>query len=233
MPPRRARQPGLLVAFEGIDGSGKTLLSQTLCRMLEAEGVANLWVREPGGTEFAEGLRDTWEKANLHDATSSRVEALLFNAARAHLVEKRIRPALAAGTVVVCDRFADSTVAYQGSGTGLDMDELIRLNHFATAGLVPDLVILLDVPASVGLSRKAGMQPANGHLSSMEMRGAAFLDRVRGLYLALAAGAPNRWEVLDGGSEASELLPRIWARVKALLERRQTASAGRSQSQLL
>lgn len=233
MPLRRVRQPGLLVAFEGIDGAGKTLLSQALCRKLQEEGVANLWVREPGGTDFAEGLRDTWERASLRDSISSRVEALLFNAARAHLVEKRIRPALDAGTVVVCDRFADSTVAYQGSGTGLDIDELIRLNYFATAGLVPDLVILLDVPASVGLSRKAGMRPVNGQLSSMEMRGAAFLDRVRGLYLALAAGAPNRWEVLDGGSEEDELMPRIWARVKALLERRQTASAERSQSQLL
>ncbi len=224
---------GILVTFEGIDGAGKTRMSRRLRRRLEEEGVATLLVREPGGTEFAEHLRATWERENLTTPTSPRVEALLFNAARAHLVEQRIRPALASGQVVICDRFADSTIAYQGADSGLDVDDLARLNYFATARLVPDQVFLLDVPAELGLARKAGMAPHAGELKGMEVRGARYLDRVRNLYLSLAANSPNRWHVLNGREEPEILMPKIWARVASLLERKMTAPTGRRQNQLL
>lgn len=224
---------GILVTFEGIDGAGKTYMSRQLRSRLEDEGVATLLVREPGGTEFGERLRDDWEHENLTSPTSPRVEALLFNAARAHLVEQRIRPALDSGRVVICDRFADSTIAYQGADSRLDVEELERLNFFATARLVPDLVVLLDVPAEVGLARKAGMAPQAGELKGMEGRGISYLDRVRNLYLSLAAHAPNRWQVLSGREDPAILMPKIWARVASLLERKMTAPTGRRQNQLL
>ena len=227
------QERGILVVFEGIDGAGKTHMSRLLRSRLEREGIETLLVREPGGTELGERLRATWERENLSTPTSPRVEALLFNAARAHLVEHRIHPALASGSVVVCDRFADSTIAYQGADSGLDVEELERLNYFATARLVPDLVFLLDVPAEVGLARKAGMAPQEGELKGMEGRGARYLDRVRNLYLSLAAHAPNRWQVLNGREDPDQLMPTIWARVASLLERKMTAPTGRRQNQLL
>ena len=224
---------GILIAFEGIDGAGKTRMSRRLRSRLEEAGIATLLVREPGGTDFGESLRDVWERENLSTPTSPRVEALLFNAARAQLVEQKIRPALASGQAVICDRFADSTIAYQGADSGLDVDDLARLNYFATARLVPDLVFLLDIPAEMGLARKAGMAPQGIELMGMERRGIEYLERVRRAYLFLAKEAPNRWEILNGREDPENLMNTIWARVASLLERRKTAPTGRRQNQLL
>ena len=215
-----------LIAFEGIDGAGKTLLSKLLEQRLQDGGVDSVRVRDPGGTEFGELLRSAWEQASQNLEMSARVEGLFFSTARAHLVESRIRPALDQGTVVICDRFTGSTIAYQGADPDLSISDLERLNKLATGGLQPDLVLLLDIPAEQGLARTMGMDPLGNELTVMESRGAAFLGNVRDRYLQLAARDRDRWHVLPGLSEPDVLMNRIWPLVGDLLKRQPAARSG-------
>lgn len=212
--------PGFLVAFEGPDGGGKTSQSQLLLERLREAGYNVVWTREPGGTRLGELLRDLMLSSDTEfGEVSARVEALLLSAARAHHVDEVIKPALADNKIVLCDRFVDSTIAYQGGGSQLDIDSLRRLNHFATGSLVPDLVVLVDIPAAEGLARRLRLVTGNeADLSRMEKRGVEFHNRVRRQFLNSAARAPNRWFTVDGRLPKTSLSDTIWNRVEAELQ---------------
>jgi len=186
---------GTLITLEGPEGAGKTVLARKLADALGARGHTVRLTREPGGTRLGERLRAILlERAG--DAALSidpRADALLFNAARAQLVAEVIAPALDAGEVVLCARFADSTLAYQGYGAGLPIEELRAIARVATGGLVPDRTILLDVAPDVGMRRKSP-DAHNRFESGFDLD---FHRRVRAGFLELAAEEPDRWRIVD------------------------------------
>lgn len=186
-----AHPRGRLITLEGPEGAGKTVLGQRLATALVGAGRSVVLTREPGGTRLGERLRSLLlENAGR---VEPRADALLFNAARAQLVTEIIRPALAAGQVIVCARFTDSTLAYQGYGAGLPLAELRALAAVATEGLTPDRTILLDVESETGLRRKA-----EGDRTRFEASfDLAFHERVRAGFLELAAAEPERFRVID------------------------------------
>jgi dTMP kinase len=204
--------PGLFVTFEGGEGSGKSTQLVRLAERLRQGGVDPLVAREPGGTPLAEGIR-----ALLLDpshAPGAVVEALLMVAARADLVATRLAPALEAGRVVLCDRYGDSTLAYQGGGRGLDAPRLAEWNRAATGGLTPDLTLLFDLPVDAGLARRAA---AAGTPNRLDLESAAFHARVRERYLELARAEPGRFVVLDATLDPDALGQRVWAVVSERL----------------
>jgi len=213
---------GLFVTLEGPDGSGKTSQAARLAATLEHDGFDVVLVREPGGTELGERLRELL----LHRddlAIEPLSDALLFNAARAQLVSEVIRPALAAGHRVVCARFADSTLAYQGYGAGLDLAFLRSLEAIATGGLRPDLTILLDLPVEAGLARKRRGRSA---LTRFEARlDLAFHRRVRDGFLQLARAEPERWRVIDASRPRAAVTGDVTAAAKSLLDTRRAEAA--------
>ncbi|MEX1173868.1 MAG: dTMP kinase [Chloroflexota bacterium] len=186
---------GLFITIEGPDGSGKTTQAERLAAWLAARDVPVHLTREPGGTWLGERLREVLlaRTAEGSTPTDALTDALLFNAARRQIVREVIRPALAAGTTVVCARYADSTLAYQGYGAGVSLDRLRTLADFATDGLVPDFTVLLDVPAAEALARKA---PDEVTRFESEFD-AGFHQRVRAGFLAMAAAEPDRFVVVD------------------------------------
>ncbi|MBI5300514.1 MAG: dTMP kinase [Chloroflexi bacterium] len=182
----------LFITFEGPEGSGKTTQARLFAEYLQARGRAVLLTREPGGTAISEQIREViLSTRNL--AMQNETEALLFSAARAQIVAELIRPALAAGKIVVCDRYADSTLAYQGYGLGLDLDALRAITRFATGGLVPDRTFYVDVPVEVGLERRH-----RGETNRLDHKAVAYHTRVRDGFLALVKAEPQRWIVVDG-----------------------------------
>jgi dTMP kinase len=185
------------IALEGPDGAGKSSVAEQLAARLFAEGHSVLLTREPGGTRLGEQVRGILlDTASVQRAPET--DALLFNAARSQLVREVIRPALARGELVVCDRFADSTLAYQGYGSGLDVALVRARGAVPPAGLRPDLVVLLDVPVSVGLARRGRGDPsALTRFEDGARHDAAFHERVRAGYLELAEAEPWRWRVID------------------------------------
>ena len=201
---------GVLITFEGGEGSGKSTQATLLSERLRDEGIDVLHLREPGGTPLGEELRTLL----LHGAEPLSVpaELLLFLAARAELVTKVIVPALETSRVVVCDRFSDSTFAYQGYGRGLDYEEIRRLNDFATGRLKPDLTVFLDVPVELGRKRKSRDEDTFIH-ENLE-----FHQRVLSGFRQLAAEEPDRWLVVDGGYTVQQVREIVEARVKRLLE---------------
>lgn len=187
----------MFITFEGPEGSGKSSQLPTLADFLETLGYQVVRTREPGGTKIGDQIREVlvrMENAELHP----RTEILLFLAARAQLVEELIIPSLEEGKVVLCDRYGDSTLAYQGYGHGLDMDRLRSMLQFATAGLKPDLTILLDVDVLTGLKRKKAKDEWN-RLDAFEL---SFHERVRNGYHELAAEEPERWRIVDASESA-------------------------------
>jgi dTMP kinase len=186
---------GRFITLEGPEGAGKTLQAERLVEALGQRGHRMRLTREPGGTPLGEQIRSiVLARAMDGDGgIETRADALLFNAARAQLVAEVIRPALEAGEVVVCARFADSTLAYQGYGAGLPLDELRSIADVATAGLTPDRTILLDVSPEVGLGRKAD-DARNRFEAGFDLE---FHRRVRRGFLELAASEPERWRVID------------------------------------
>jgi dTMP kinase len=185
---------GRFITLEGPEGAGKTLQAQRLVGALEAGGHRARLTREPGGTALGEQIRSiVLARADGAGGIDARADALLFNAARAQLVSEVIKPALAAGEVVVCARFADSTLAYQGYGAGLPIDELRAVAVVATGGLAPDLTILLDLSPEVGLARKAD-DTRNRFEASFDLD---FHRRVRAGFLELAREEPERFRVID------------------------------------
>ena len=204
----------LFITFEGPDGSGKSTQIRLLADALAQQGHAVVVTREPGGTRIGNAVRNV-----LHDRThvemSPRTEALLYNAARAQLVDEVIRPALAAGQIVLCDRFADSTLAYQGYGYGRDLPTLRRLIDFATAGLQPTLTILLDIDPATGLRRKQGDDATEWN--RMEDKALAFHQLARAGFLQLAAQEPARWLVVDATQPVATIHKVIWRAVFTML----------------
>jgi dTMP kinase len=202
--------PGRLIAFEGVEGSGKSTQLELLRRALEGRGREVVVTREPGGTPAGERVRALLldPGVELH----ARAEALLFAAARAELVERVIRPALERGAVVLSDRFLDSSLAYQGGARGLGRGPVEEVNRFATGGLLPDLVVLLDLDPAEGLRRRRGA------LDRIEAQDLAFHRRVRDAFLELAAADAKRFTVVDGAAPVAEVAARVRAAAVSLLE---------------
>jgi dTMP kinase len=196
---------GRLITLEGPDGAGKTVLAGRLAAALQARGYDVVLTREPGGTRLGDRLRAVLLEGA--DPIDPRADALLFSAARAQHVAEVIRPALAAGKIVVCARFADSTLAYQGYGLGLPIAELQELTAIATDGLAPDLTILLDLDPRLGLRRKS----AREHTRFESTFDLAYHERVRAGFLELAAREPERFAVI----EASRHVEAVFADVLA------------------
>ncbi len=203
---------GLFITFEGPEGSGKTTQIRLLAEWLRHSGCDVLTTREPGGTRIGDAIRALLLDPD-HDEMSPAAEILLFSASRAQLVSEVIRPQLERDGVVVCDRFADSTLAYQGHGRGLDLDALREITLFATGGLTPDLTVCLDLPAAEGLARKRGADAAEWN--RMEREQLAFHERVRAGYHALAAEAPARWVIIDAMQPVAAIQEQIRAEVTA------------------
>lgn len=200
----------LFITFEGGEGSGKSTQAKALYRRLLSLNIPTLLTHEPGGTPLGNNLR-RWLK--YKEDIDPRTELLLFNASRAHLVSKVIRPALEQGTVVICDRFAESTIAYQGYGRGFDLNLIEAVNNTATQGLKPDLIVFLDISVDHGLARK-------GRRDRFEQEEIAFHQQVRNGYLDMAKKEPERWLVIDGSLPSREIQRLIWERVELLLKPR-------------
>ena len=206
-----ARTRGLLITFEGGEGCGKSTQLELLRTYLESKGYEVLATREPGGTPAAEAIRAILlDPAN--DALSPVTELLLYEAARAQHVAERIGPALEAGKIVLSDRFYDSTTAYQGAGRGLPLDNLSGLHAIATKGLEPDLTIVIDVPAALGLARAT-----QGGSDRIEREKIDFHERVRAGFLRIAREEPGRVRVVDGAKSLDEVAAAVRENVDALL----------------
>ena len=204
---------GLLITFEGGDGAGKSTQARRLRSRLARAGHPVRLVAEPGGTALGRRLRRLL-KFSRQEITP-QAELLLFLASRAQLTQEVIVPALAAGAIVICDRYADSTTAYQGYGRGLDLANIHRLNASATQGLRPALTVLLDVHPEEGLQRRA---PETR--DRMERDAAGFHAQVRRGYHELARKEPDRWLVVDAALPRAEVARRVWERVSSLLSER-------------
>lgn len=205
----------MFITFEGIEGSGKSTQLRQLEAALRARGRQLVVTKEPGGTPLADRIRELLlDSSSVIDPVA---EVLLFAASRRQHVFEVIRPALERGAVVLCDRFTDSTLAYQGFGRLIDLDRLRELNAWATGGLLPELVIIFDLPEQTGLSRarqrNSGADQDEGRFEAEDLR---FHRRIREGYLALAVAEPGRYAVLDGSGGVED----VHARLIALLSER-------------
>ncbi|MCS7282953.1 MAG: dTMP kinase [Anaerolineae bacterium] len=191
----------MLITLEGPEGSGKTTQARLLADWLRARGHDVVLAREPGGTPIGDQIR-----AVLHDPANTDMapwaEVFLYAASRAQLVSAVIRPALKAGKVVLCDRYADSTLAYQGYGRGLDLEALRQVIALATGGLTPDLTLYLDIAPEVGLARR---RAGGGEFNRLDQETLEFHRRVRAGYLDLASQEPQRWVVVDASGSVEEV----------------------------
>jgi dTMP kinase len=199
------------ITLEGPEGGGKTTQARQLADHLTARGLPVLFTREPGGTSIGDQIRRTLMDL-VNTAMNPRTEFLLFSASRAQLVEEVIRPHLQAGGVVVCDRYYDASLAYQGYGHRLDLETLQAVTRFATKGLTPDLTLLLDLGVEEGLARKQ----RKGEWNRLDAYSVEFHQRVRDGYLALAAAEPERWVTID----AAPALDAVQHAVRRVVEAR-------------
>jgi dTMP kinase len=204
----------LFITFEGGEGCGKSTQSKRLYRRLLKLAVPAILIHEPGVTALGKKISRIlkWSD-NRNINISPLAELLLFNVSRVQLVTEVIKPALEKGTVVVCDRFADSTTAYQGYGRGLDMAAVADANRIGTQGITPDLTVLLDIPAAEGLKRKKGKKA-----DRFEIENIGFHERVREGYSKLAKAEPKRWLVIDAQKGKEEISRIIWQKVRQLLK---------------
>ncbi len=201
----------LFITFEGGEGSGKSVQAKTLYDRLLKLVIPAVLTHEPGGTPLGEKI-SRWLKWTGDKDISPLTELMLFNASRAQLVAKVIKPGLENGKVVICDRFADSTTAYQGYGRGLDLKAIKAVNNAATQGLNPDLTVLLDIAAKEGLARKNREKQ-----DRFEKETLTFHEKVRQGYLELAAQEPERWLVIDASQSKEKIAEIIWQKVSQLL----------------
>ncbi|KPJ60072.1 MAG: hypothetical protein AMJ46_08115 [Latescibacteria bacterium DG_63] len=211
--------PGFFVTFEGVEGCGKTTQAELLKAELERDGYRVVSTREPGGTEVGERIRQILLDYHVR-GMEPLTELFLYLAARAQNVQELIRPALREGAIVIADRFADASLAYQGAGRQIGLSRVLDLNRIATFGLVPDYTILLDVPVEAGMERKsAGHEGASEH-DRIEREELDFHSRVREGYLTLARQFSDRIEVFDGTLDREELAKNISERLKRMLKDR-------------
>lgn len=201
----------MFITLEGPEGSGKTSQIGPLAKVIEQAGYDVILTREPGGTEIGDQVRQVimdLKNTEMYPAT----EILLFQASRAQLVNQVIRPSLTAGKVILCDRYTDSTLAYQGYGHQTDLDELTRIVNFATGGLKPDLTILMDIDIEEGLKRRSGDGESWNRMDAYEI---AFHKRVRAGYHQLAAEEPERWIIIDCSRGLEEIQAELAEKVLA------------------
>ena len=201
----------LFITFEGGEGCGKSVQAGALYIRLSQLAIPVFLTHEPGGTSLGNKLR-RWLKWAQNTDVSPLTELLLFNASRAQLIGEVIHPNLEEGKIVICDRYADSTTAYQSYGRGIDLEIVETINNAATQGLKPDLVVLLDMPVEKGLARKRTKRQ-----DRFEQEAIAFHQKVREGYLKMAASDPGRWLVVDAGQSKAKIEQIIWQRVSQLL----------------
>jgi dTMP kinase len=204
---------GFFITFEGGEGAGKSTQLRRLAERLEASGREIVRTREPGGSPGAEAIRALLVTGEA-DRWSPTTETLLMYAARRDHIERLIRPALARGAIVLCDRFSDSTRAYQGAGGGAGRGLIAALESEVLDGLRPDLTVVLDLPAEIGLVRAASR---GGGEARFESKGLAFHARLRAGFLAIAASEPQRCAVIDAARDEVTVAAAVWAWVKARL----------------
>ncbi|MBP5094975.1 dTMP kinase [Pseudomonas protegens] len=205
---------GLFITLEGPEGAGKSTNREYLAERLRAAGIEVLLTREPGGTPLAERIRDVL-LTPLEEVMNADTELLLVFAARAQHLATVIRPALERGAVVLCDRFTDSTYAYQGAGRGLSLARIAALEDFVQGELRPDLTLVFDLPVDVGLARAS----ARGRLDRFEQEGQAFFEKVREAFLARAAAAPQRYVLVDAAQPLAQVQQSLDSLLPQLLER--------------
>jgi len=205
---------GLFITLEGPEGAGKSTNREYLAERLRAEGIEVLLTREPGGTPLAERIREVLLTPG-DEVMNADTELLLVFAARAQHIAQVIRPALVRGAVVLCDRFTDSTYAYQGGGRGLPVDRIATLESFVQGDLRPDLTLVFDLPVEVGLARAS----ARGRLDRFEQEGRVFFDAVRSAYLKRAAAEPARYHLVDAAQPLAQVQQSLDALLPQLLER--------------
>lgn len=206
----------MIISFEGIDGSGKSTQAKKLMARLSPMTEEILYVREPGGTDVSERVRSLLLDPSLHIYPFA--EMLLFSAARSQLVEEKIKPVHARGGIVICDRFFDSTVAYQGGGRGVaDSTWLEAFQRRVTAGVWPDRTYLVDISVSVATARLTARLGESASPDRMEQSGHSFFERVRQSYLDLARRDTERYCVIDGSKSEEEVEAAIWSDLQTLL----------------
>jgi dTMP kinase len=206
---------GLFITFEGTEGGGKSTQITILADRLRQLGRKVHQLREPGGTPIGEEIRHTLKHSAVNRAMTPEAELLLMNASRAQLVRELIRPALAAGEIVLCDRFYDSTIAYQAHGRRLDLEQVTRVIDFAVGGTRPQLTLLLRVPVSVSEARRAAR--GTTQRDRFEEADRAFFERVEEGYEAIAEAEPERVKKIDATQSVVEVAAAIWNRVDPLL----------------
>lgn len=203
---------GLFITFEGLEGAGKSTQAELLYKHLQREGYPVRWTREPGGTPVGEAVREVLLDVRNKD-TTPLAEVFLFAASRTQLVEQLIRPQLGEGTIVVCDRFYDATLAYQGFGRGIPPNQIRDINDMCSWGVRPDLTFLLDIEPARGLDRvRVRAQDTATPMDRFESADLGFLERVREGYLQIAADEPARFRVLDGSLDpitTNEIVVRV------------------------
>jgi len=213
------KMPGILITFEGIDLCGKSAQMERLVDRLKTHHFPHLLLREPGGTIFSEKIRDillTKEKEDMCAAT----EYLLFSAARAQMTRQKIIPALADGFIVVCDRYFDSSTAYQGYGRGIDLSLIERINHFASSGIKPDVTFLLDIDLEEMEKRKSQMSKKTDR---MEDQAKDFFLKVRKGYLSLANQNQERFILIDGKKTIISIAEQVWKKVERVIAQKYQA----------
>ena len=206
-----------MITFEGIEGSGKTTQLVRVAKLLREDGHRVVETREPGGTPFAERVRELLLSSAVKPI-APECEAFLILACRSQHVAHVIQPALKEGAVVLCDRFSDSTLAYQGYARGLDLQLLRKLDRFATGRLTPDLTLLFDVPVPLGLARRHGTEQ-----NRLDRESRSFHEKVRQGFLALAARHPRRIRVIDGRSDPETIAAEVTSIVRRFLKTRRAS----------
>ncbi|WP_334075590.1 dTMP kinase [Paenibacillus sp. A14] len=209
------KKRGLFITLEGGEGSGKTSVIHELGKALEERGIPYLITREPGGIRIAEEIREVILNP-IHTEMDSRTEALLYAAARRQHLAEKVEPALAQGITVLCDRFVDSSLAYQGYARGLGIDEVLSINLFATAGRFPDITFYMDIEPEVGIARIAAAQ--GREVNRLDLEGMDFHHKVREGYEVLAAMYPDRIRKVDASVSLDEVATEIRGRLAAALK---------------